>query len=195
MQAQFQDEHRNHPNKQRRKKALGFLALLLGVLVLTSACGSLSPQTVTMHASWAQYYHTMKDLKQHSDFAVRGTISQIAPAVKPANSPVYSMVTVSVTHVLWNPEHKTMPSTIVVEQVGGEVNNVTYQVDDDPLFKMNEQVILFLQEYQPGQYRIAGGPTGRFKITNGVVIPTVMDGVQVSSSTNEIQFATDIQNS
>ena len=195
MEIRPQDKRKGHPSQRRKNRAIGFLALMLGLLVFISACGSLFPQTVTVHPSWAQYYRLMKDLKQHSDFAVRGTISQIPAAVKSPDGYVYSMVTVSVGHVLWNSQHKTMPATIAVEQIGGEVENVTYVNPDDPLFKMNEQVILFLQEYQPGKFRITGGPSGRFTVTNGVVAPVVTDGVQLPGNTNETQFASDVQNS
>jgi len=195
METQYRTEYTNHHSQQRKSRVIGFLALMLGALVLVSACSLLVPQTVTMNVHWAQYYRSMKDLKQHSDFAVRGFISYIAPAAKSADGAVYDMVTVSVTRILWNPTHKTVPATFAVEQLGGNVDNVTYVTPDDPLFKMNEQVILFLQEYQPGKFRIAGGPTGRFTVANGIVKPIVTDGVQLPGNTSEAQFALDLQNS
>lgn len=194
METQQINTLKDYPGKQNTHKTIGLLALLCSLLVLVSACGSLVPQTVTMNASWAQYYRSMKDLKQHSDVAVRGFVSQIAPAVKTSDGLVYSMVTITVNHVLWSHQKKTFPRTITIQQTGGEVDNVTYVTDDDPLFKMNEQVILFLQEFQPGQFRVSGGPSGRFIVKNGIVTPVAPDAVKLSANTNETQFSADLQN-
>ncbi len=190
---------KRHLNKRVNGKIIGGLVLMLSILMLVSACSQSSasqssPQRVTLQSSWAEYYTSLKDLKQHSTIVVRGTISQFALAVKPADGPVYTPVSVSITRVLWNPHNQTAPTSVSLVQTGGMYNNSIYQVDDDPLFQTGEQVILFLKEYQPGQFRIIGGPTGRFKIVNSTATPIVSDGVKLPTTTNEAQFASDLQN-
>ncbi|GCE15461.1 hypothetical protein [Tengunoibacter tsumagoiensis] len=180
-------------------KIIGSLALMLSLLILMSACSEASSsqtssQTVTMHTSWAEYYTSLKELKQHSDVVVRGTIAEIGTTYKPTDGPVYTPVTVSITQIISKPQNEDIPAKISLVQTGGKYKNVTYQVDDDPLFQKGEQVILFLKEYKPGKFRISGGPTGRFKIANGTVLPVVSDGVQLSPSTTDTQFASNLQN-
>ena len=169
-------------------------ALTFGMLISLNGCFSSSPpQVVTLDASWAEYYNSLKDLKQHSDIAVNGTISSIAPAFKPADGPVYSMVTITIHKVLWKRSPATSPSTITFEQTGGTYNNVTYQITDDPLFHVKDQAILFFKEYSPGKYRVSGGPSGRFSIKNGIVHPIVSDGVKLTNATDASHFATALQ--
>jgi hypothetical protein len=138
-----------------------------------------------MGASWAEYHRSMAALKQHADFGVVGEVSVIAAAAKPDAGPVYQMVTVKVDQVVWtgNSSHP-VPATVTFEQTGGTFQNVTYIVDDDPLFKVGEKVVVFFKEYSPGLYRVSGGPTGRFGLANGVVNAVVPDAIQVPSGTN-----------
>jgi hypothetical protein len=144
-----------------------------------------SPSVVKMGASWAEYHRSMSALKQHADFAIVGEVSAIAPAAKPDAGPVYQMVTLKVNQVAWTNRHDyQVPATVTFEQTGGTYQNVTYTVDDDPLFRVGEQVVVFFKEYSPGLYRVSGGPTGRFSLANSGVTPVVQDGIQVPTGTN-----------
>jgi hypothetical protein len=148
-----------------------------------------SPRIVEMGASWAEYYRSMSELKAHADMAVVGTVSSIAPAIRPQGAPVYQMVTVTVERTSWAGAHGTSaPSSVTFEQTGGTYQGVTYQVDDDPPFHVGDRAVLFFTEYSPGKYRVTGGPTGRFGIVGGKVRPTVGDGVQVAPGTSESAF-------
>jgi hypothetical protein len=142
-----------------------------------------------MGASWAEYYRSMADLKSHADMAVVGTVTSIAPAVRPPGAPVYQMVTVSVQRTPWaRAQGAAAPSSMTFEQTGGTYQGVTYQVDDDPLFHVGDRAVLFFTEYSPGRYRVTGGPTGRFALVGGQVRPTVADGVPVAPGTAESAF-------
>jgi len=81
---------------------------------------------------------------------------------------------------------------ITVHQTGGSVNSELLQLDDDPLFHVNEQAVLFLHEYALGQYYVVGGPTGRFGIQAGYVRPTAPDGVKLAEGTTETIFLSSI---
>lgn len=168
--------------------SLTFAGVVVFLLLCLSGCGN---QTVIGHVSWAQYYTSFKDLKLHSDFAVSGTITQIGTAVKPADGSFpYSDVTLSVKSVLWNAHpQKTVPPTLLFHENGGKAQDgTTYVIEDDPLYQVGQQVILFFTEYSPGQYRVTGGPTGRFVTESKQVKPIVPNGVQLSSGMNENGF-------
>jgi hypothetical protein len=144
-----------------------------------------TPFVVKLGASWAEYYRSMTDLKQHCDFGIVGTVSVVAPAVKPQIGPVYQMVTVNVDHVAWTKSASySVPATVTFEQTGGVYQNVTYIVDDDPLFQLGESVVVFFKEYSPGHYRVAGGPTGRFSLSGDAVSAVLKDGIQVPTGTS-----------
>lgn len=185
LDASHQSLHRN------RSYLLPLLATMVVLVICLSACGS-ENRTVKVDASWAQHYTSLKDLKHNTDLAISGDVTSIGTAVKPADgSLVYSDVAVTVTQIVWNAHsQQSVPSTIHFHENGGTYQGTTYVVDDDPLYQVGQHVILFFTEYSPGQYRVAGGPTGRFLVTNGVVKPITSDGVQLSPNMNESQFVT-----
>ena len=185
-------KHKLHDTPKGRSK--GLILIVAGMLLLfcLSSCGS---QTVTMDASWAQYYTSLKDLKQHSDFAVSGNITHIGSGVQPSDgSMVYSDVTLTVTKVLWNAHpQKVVPSTILFHENGGSYQGKTYTLEDDPLYQTGQHVILFVTEYSPGKYRVAGGPTGRFLVENNQVKPMVSNGIHLTQGTSESNFADNVK--
>jgi hypothetical protein len=158
---------------------------LATALILTlglSGCGG-GNQTVNMEASWAETYHTMKDLKAHSDLGVLGTFTNIVGQTVDEGIP-FTDFAFTVNVVLWNPKgsNVTAGTILQVHQTGGTVDNVVYQIVDDPLFKVGEENALFLDEYNPERYNVVGGPTGRFEVVAGVVTPHDQNGVPFSGS-------------
>lgn len=137
--------------------------LILGIA--GSACSSHSTvtnanaamQTIHLYASWAIMYHDLPSLKQGSDLGIDGTIERViqvssVAADKDHQSPVvFTDYAVRVQRVLWNPQHLaiTPGTTITLHQTGGMIGNTRYEVDDDPLFDLQEHAILFLHMYQP----------------------------------------------
>jgi hypothetical protein len=80
---------------------------------------------------------------------------------------------------------------ITFQRTGGTYNGVTFEIDDDPLFHAGDDVVLFFVEYEPGQYRVSGGPTGRFEVVDQgrEVRSTVVDGVKLPAGTSLDAFA------
>jgi hypothetical protein len=136
-----------------------------------------------MHASWATYYLDLPGLINASDVVVVGTVSEILPPQRHGqdpNDPQYltteSVVTIS--DVLTNPGQEAISdSQLTVVQTGGMTDNVLYQVDDDPIFKPNETLVLFLVRNAGGTYRTAGGPSGRFEVSHGRVTASADNAV------------------
>ena len=77
---------------------------------------------------------------------------------------------------------------------GGTYQGVIYGIEDDPNYEVGDRVIAFFKEYSPGKYRVAGGPSGRFGVTGGVVKPMVKDGVPFAGEISETDFAARVQN-
>ncbi len=165
-----------------------FLAVLLTFALCMSGCGDANNQKVIGHASWAEHATSLKALKHYADFAVSGEITRVGPLVKPADKSFpYSEVALTVSNVLWNAHpQKNVPSTVTFHENGGKDQDGTmYIMEDDPLYQVGQHVVLFIEEYNPGKYVVAGGPTGRFVIENNSVKPIAGNGVQLPSNMNE----------
>ncbi len=163
-----------------------FLAVLFVVLLLT-ACGQV--KVVSLGASWAMSYPDLHSLKQAADLAIRGNIASVADVTTEQDIP-YTDFTVSVSRVLINRSGVQL-SAILLHQAGALEGNTLYQVDEDPLFQVGEQVILFLHEYAPGRYFVLGGPAGRFEVgSDGMVKPVNEQGIQLAPMPEAQFYAT-----
>ena len=67
--------------------------------------------------------------------------------------------------------------SIIVRQQGGVEGRTTYEFDDNPLFQVNEEAILFLSESSPGFYWVMAGPAGRFTLENEQVMTVGDNGL------------------
>jgi hypothetical protein len=56
--------------------------------------------------------------------------------------------------------------TVVVYQKGGTFKGIVFSVRDEPLMKVGDEVVLYLNKYLDG-YTIYAGPKGRFQIIDG----------------------------
>lgn len=147
-------------------------------------------QTFQLHASWAEYYKSLAALKEHADYSVAGTVSEIIETARMTRGPVVQTFALNVSKVLWvkDTDH-SVPERLTLRQTGGILDGVLYELDDDPLFRAQDEVIVFLKEYEPGEYKIVGGPTGRFSVVNGTVRSIVENGVRVPDGTTVDAFA------
>jgi hypothetical protein len=170
------------------------IAITLATVVApAAACSSghsaTARTTVTMDASWAEYYHSLSTLKAHSELAVEGTITGVK-SVSSAHGIPFTDFEFTVSSTLFDPGHRvTIGKAVVIHQTGGTMNGRQFQVDDDPVFHVGEHLVLFLREPQPGLYMVVGGPTGRFEVGNGALTPAVKDGVKFTGSTQAFASA------
>lgn len=171
-------------------------------LVLLSACSQSAqtnqapqtPQTIKWDASWSRLYHDLGSLKQASDLAVVGSITGVSRVITDSKGIVSTLFVFSVSRVVWNPHHLAQHSSLIINQTGGIVHKVLYEIGDDPLFEVGEQAVLFLHQYKPGYFYVEGGPSGRFTVQNGMVKPINDEGVVFSTPLSEADFLTKIQN-
>jgi hypothetical protein len=174
-------------------------AMVLGLMALVLfGCGqeptsATQPQQVTMEASWAEWYTDLHTLKAHSDVVVVGTIASIASAAKNQGVP-FTVFKLSVTQVLYDKAQRITDNSLLLNQTGGFFDGVRYSTDDDPLFVIGEQSVLFLR-FDPATklFFVIGGPSGRFRVTNDIVTPIVNNGVKIAATTHLNAFVASAQ--
>jgi len=66
------------------------------------------------------------------------------------------------------------------------------EVEDDPLFRVGETMVLFLREYAPGPFYVIGGPTGRFEVIHGTVVSCQPESVRLPANQTLDQFASEV---
>jgi hypothetical protein len=139
-------------------------------------------RSVRFHASWPRYFRRISDLTTKSDIGLVGRVSNISEAVAPTDgSPPYRMITVDTEKTAWVADsRKDNPKQVTFMQSGGIVEGVEYLLEGDPLIELDERIVVALDEYSPGNYRLVGGPSGRFRLNAAdEVVPVVEDGIQV----------------
>ncbi len=161
-------------------------------LLLLTGCGTLGQPTQGSSASLAVAYTNLTDLKHGSDVAVIGTISSIAD--QHTTGIPYVDFTFAIQQVIYDPHHLLQGSQIIVRQSGTTQPNVSVEDDEGPLFKIGEQAVLFLKNFSPQHYRLAGGITGRFRLQNGMVSNVENIGVKLGGPIAEARFIQMVKN-
>jgi hypothetical protein len=169
-----------------RMRTLDRALLLIGLLILLNACSGSDQQGDHLVVSWAVLYHDLSSLKRASDLAVVGTITAIAAQDVEDNIP-FTDFRFGIGDILYSP-HPFQGSTLIVHQTGGLLNGKEVSVEDDSLFQIGEEAILFLRQLSPGHYAVAGGPSGRFRLHNGLVTPITDEGVRLNWPLTEQEF-------
>jgi hypothetical protein len=140
-----------------------------------SSSGTGNPGTTKdgIQVSWAEHYSTVAELKKHTDVAVHGTVTKLVETTKDAKGIPFTIYQLTVSDVIVDRKHQLSGAnpTVTIKQTGGVVDGSTVQVDDDPMFAVGDEVVLFLAEGSPGLYRVIGGPNGRYVVVGGKVKP------------------------
>lgn len=178
-------------------RAAGFLLIgfVIGSAALVSGCASSGGpvKTVKISSAWAVMYNDFKSLKQGSDVAVAGSISKVANVTQQNRMTVSTDFVFHISQVILDPGQQVQGSSLTVHQIGGIIGDTRYEVEDDPLFQIGEQLILFLREGIPDIYYVAGGPSGRFEVRNHMVTPVNDEGIQFSAPMTEADFIAAVQ--
>ncbi|MCW2888862.1 MAG: hypothetical protein QOE54_279 [Streptosporangiaceae bacterium] len=162
------------------------LALAIACGVAGCGSGSKPMRTVNMDASWAVTYSSVRDLKTHADLVVQGRITKVLGQSVVKTSYVTTDFEFTVSAAVQDAKGLVAKNggALRVHQTGGILNNVRYQIHDDPLLNVGDESVLFLREYKPGFFMIIGGPTGRFGVKNGQVSTVGDGGVKASGPVN-----------
>ena len=137
-----------------------------------------------MGASWAEYYTSMSDLQSHSDLGISGEVSRVVDTIQKSRDPLHQIVEIKTTDVVWlSDPNRVVPTSVNVAQAGGVIEGAAFEIEHDPLMRPGDRLVVYLREYEPGQYKIVGGPTGRFAVSNNVVTPIAKDAMVLPSGT------------
>jgi hypothetical protein len=182
----------------RQVGTLVLTSYVLWGIVFLSGCSSGSsyeqtPTTVTLDTSWTRLYHDIKSLKHDSDVVISGTVTGIAKT-DTSQSPVMTDYNFQIHQILWDPHKRIQGTGLIVRQTGGVANGTRYVVEDDPLFQIGQQAVLFLHEFNSGYYFVLGGPSGRFLVQGGIVKTVNAEGVSLPSGLSENSFNAQIRN-
>jgi hypothetical protein len=153
-------------------------------------------QSSGLDVSWAEHYSTVADLKKHSDLAVQGKVAKLISETTDAKGVPSRKYEFVVSTTILDPKHRltgTAP-TLTLNQTGGLVGGTTFQVADDPLFKIGDELVLFLKEGTPGLYHVVGGPNGRYSVTNGAVKPFSSETATATAGSTSA-FAAEVKSS
>jgi hypothetical protein len=159
-------------------------------LIVLGACQDAQDDSNKAAVSWAEWFTSLAELKQNSDVCILASVVSINDRPTPHDAPPSRLVEVDVLRLIWTRDPMTsVPAQLTFEQTGGLYGGMLFEAEGDKLISIGETYILFLREYSVGMYRVSGGPTGRFGVSDeGIVRPSVPDGVQLPASTTVDDF-------
>lgn len=177
------------------------LAIAATVLILTACSTTPRPAEIAEApvpevrvglASWAFNYKTLEDLVQASDVIVVGKIKGDGAIVR-GPSVMATEYELDVKKVLKDHKQRDKLSSLILRQTGGITRERIFEIHDDPLFKKNQQVVLFLKEFEAGKVVVVGGPNGRFHIEHGRIVPVDKTSIAIEPNMAEQKFVDDIE--
>lgn len=150
-----------------QKKTYLYLSAVLLILSVTTIYVD-SQLESGYHASWIYNYKDVNELKESADLIVLGTVSDSVQEKSDEidNDLIFTRSTIEITKVI---SGKADLKEVSVRQMGGHNGKEVVELEDDPLMKKGDEVILFLKEYETNKFKIIGGPQGRFIVDNGKV--------------------------
>lgn len=99
------------------------------------------------------------DLIRESDVILIGRVTEIKTHL--GEKMIYRRVEIKVERYLKNPSDS---SEVFVRVLGGEIGEIGVWVEDQPSFHLFEEVLVFLRGDLEGDYRVVGGPQGKFTL-------------------------------
>jgi len=152
----------------KKSRWLGLFALGLSALVLAAA---LPAAASTFLAA------TPEELVAQSDAVVQGRVLQVDSFWSPSGRLIVTEAMVQVEEAVTG----RAPSVVVLRTAGGTVGGYTIQAHGFPEFKVNDRLLLFIRNGEPGN--VVGYRQGQYRIalSQGVemALPTVEAGVRL----------------
>jgi hypothetical protein len=129
------------------RRALSLIALLL---------------IVSMPLAASQFVvQSFDKVAREATYAVRGSIVDTWSAWNDAHDLIYTYATVRVTRYFGE---NAGPDLLLVREVGGTVDGYTQEAIGFPAIRRGEQVVLFLSEWENGDYRIHAFNQGKYLV-------------------------------
>ncbi|HTX99353.1 MAG TPA: hypothetical protein VMG09_04990 [Bacteroidota bacterium] len=152
--------------------------LVLGAL-LTFGLSPARSQNVSM---------TTDDLARQADVVAVGHVSSLVPQWDETHSRIRTQVTIAVSQ---NVKGTSAGSTLTLLVPGGELDGVGEMYSDIPVFRRDEDVVVFAQRSVQGSYRVAGGLLGKFTVAKDELTGRAMvsDRLSVDEFASQLRSA------
>lgn len=154
----------------KNKKTIILLSILALVIIgcaILFGSGVLNGQKKSyMMASWAYGYSGLEELSQASEVIALVKVKSVAKEDIDQGTP-FTEYNVEVITPLLNTDQG---DTLIVRMTGGPNQGVVFEVMDDPLLKIGDQLIVFCKENVGTSYlsySFVGGPQGKLSYSNG----------------------------
>ena len=138
-------------------------------------------------ASATQVIHkSVQQLGSESVAVVRGQVTDIHSFWNDSHTKIFTEVTVAVAETYKG----AAAPTVRVLQLGGVVDNVKVTVHGALQWRLDEEVLMFLEPYRQGAYHVSGFSQGKFQIEHDkqtgkpFVRRLVQDGPELVGSTS-----------
>ncbi|MBS4030865.1 MAG: hypothetical protein KGZ63_05510 [Clostridiales bacterium] len=131
-----------------------------------------SKQESYISASWAYSYLDFETMKLDSTVVAIGTIEKAVGTnyIQPAESNPKVNVQIPKTEYLFNIQrvlHGDAPQNIIISQIGGiSTNGKILAMEDDPLYQVGEQYLLYLKKAPDKEIYFTPSPQARFVTEN-----------------------------
>ena len=118
----------------------------------------------SMYIDWAYLYGNLTEMRNAADRVVDGVV------VGSTTSGCGVIVTHYTVKIIMTLKGDSDSFLITVIQTGGVIGSSKQEVREDPLIRIGDHVIMFLNfDPEDGMYGILGGPQGRLKVINHLV--------------------------
>jgi hypothetical protein len=109
-------------------------------------------------------YKNLEDLFKESTLIVKGTVTDLRYEWNPEHTLITSYITIFVKE-----QYKGTPpkQTVVIKQIGGELDGYFTEVIGAPKFKVGEEIVIFLEPSENDFYHVHGMFQGKYKIEEG----------------------------
>lgn len=101
------------------------------------------------------------ELARRADVVIVGHVAALVPQWDESHTRIRTQVTINVSQSV---KGTAAGSTLTLIVPGGEVDGVGELYSDTPVFRQDEDVVVFAQRSSQGLYRVAGGLEGKYTI-------------------------------
>jgi len=129
-------------------------APVIGAVVL-----ALAVTTVVVHATQV-LFRSPRQLGVESALVVQGRVTSVQSYWNPSRTKILTETRVAVDETFKG----TRAGVVTVMQLGGVVDNVRMTVHGALQWHEGEEVVLFLEPFDPGRYQVSGFTQGKFNV-------------------------------
>lgn len=155
--------------RKRMRKYLilpsAFIIFIIGCIfsLLNYNGNSIEKKTEYLSASWSYNYSDIEEMSKNSDLIALVTVQKKESMIVQDEIP-YTIYSVRVNTPVYNSEKNQIFS---IYMTGGETEEKIIEIEDDPLLKPNEKMLIFCKKNPDGTYQILNGSQGRLIYADG----------------------------